>query len=128
MIWRWPPIPAEDGASVHFFREAPLFPQSDLALATEGNGYADLTLELGYAHVFLVSDFDITVGGDIRPAYRMIVPLTVSNIMNGVSDLTALPTISGFGIALDAGTTVEWRNLTFGRFPAGYRAHQIQDV
>ncbi len=96
-----------------FLSGGALFPQSDLALATEGNGYADLTLELGYAHVFLVSDFDITVGGDIRPAYRMIVPLTVSNIMNGISDLTALPTISGFGIALDAGTTVEWRNLTF---------------
>jgi len=96
-----------------FLSAGALFPQSDLALATEGTATADMTLEIGYAHVFKTSFADIVVGGDIRPAYRMIVPMTADNIINGVSDITVLPSISGFGVGLDLGATLEWRELTF---------------
>ena len=95
-----------------FLSAGALFPQSDLALATEGEVTVDGTFEIGYAHEFELPFFDLTVGGDIRPMYRMIVDMEASQLLNGVSDPSSLMATSGFGIGLDAGATLEWRDLT----------------
>ena len=95
-----------------FLSAGALFPQSDLALATEGEVTVDGTFEIGYAHEFELPLFDLTVGGDIRPMYRMIVPMEASVLLDGVQDTSSLMATSGFGLGIDAGATLEWRDLT----------------
>jgi hypothetical protein len=89
-----------------------VFPQSDLALATEGKLLMDGTFLLGYAKEFALLDFDLTVGGDIRPSFKYILPATASTLLSGMGDLTSLNATSGFGIGFDLGATLEWNDLT----------------
>lgn len=95
-----------------FISTGVLFPQSDLALATQGNLLIDGTFELGYAKELSLSGFDLTIGGDIRPTFKYLIPVTASTILNGLSDITSLNAISGFGIGFDLGATLEWKDLT----------------
>jgi hypothetical protein len=88
------------------------FPQSDLALSTEGDIIGDITMVVGYAHEFTLPYFDLTLGGDIRPIYRVIVPLEAETFIDGMGDYSSYTAISGFALALDGGVTLEWRDFT----------------
>ncbi len=95
-----------------FISAGTMFPQSDLALATEGELTVDGVFEIGYAREFELPLFDLTVGGDLRPMYRMLVPLTADQLLDGIPDTSALPATYGFGIGFDGGATLEWREMT----------------
>ncbi|MDC7224131.1 MAG: hypothetical protein PQJ60_10355 [Spirochaetales bacterium] len=95
-----------------FFSAGAFFPQSDLALATEGEVLADCTFLVGYAHEFSLPLFDLTVGGDLRPVYRIIVPMDADSLLSGVDDLTSYTMVTGFGMGIDLGATIEWKDFT----------------
>lgn len=96
-----------------FVSAGALFPQSDLALTTDGEIRADATFLLGYAREIPLGEWDLTLGLDVRPTFKYVVPLTADALINNaLEDATSLPALSGFGIGFDMGTTLEWREFT----------------
>lgn len=107
-----------------------LFPQEESLLALNGDLNITSALVAGYSHLFNIGPLALSVGGDIRPMWRVKlsdINFSIATGFLGVGGgegedegfdpmvaLGGLDMLSGFALGFDAGAILEWNGLSAG--------------